>query len=120
MIGQRADGYHLLDMLVTFPMGSSALNEASRQELQSFATAMGSSTLTGMRFNIEGHTDAVGARDFNLDLSKKRADAVVSYLTSLGVDAARLRAEGFGFDKPRAGLAPKAAGNRRVEFVKAS
>ena len=107
-------------MLVTFPLGSAALNDASRQELQSFASAMGSPALSGMHFNIEGHTDAIGARDYNLDLSKKRADAVVSYLTSLGVDGTRLRAEGFGFDKPRTGLAPKAAGNRRVEFVKAS
>ncbi len=106
-------------MLVTFPLGSAELNDASRRELQSFATAMGSPTLAGMHFNIEGHTDAIGNRDYNLDLSKRRADAVVAYLTSLGIDSSRLRSEGFGFDKPRPGFAPKAPGNRRVEFVKA-
>ena len=109
-----------VDMLVTFGLGSADLDSASRQEIQNFATAMSSPNLASMHFNIEGHTDAVGDRAYNLDLSKRRADAVASYLASLGVDPSRIKPQGYGFDKPRAGLAPRAPGNRRVEFVKAS
>jgi OOP family OmpA-OmpF porin len=67
---------------------------------------------------IEGHTDNVGSRRYNLDLSARRARAVVDYLVKKGIDAKRLRAQGFGFDQP---IAPNAtplgrAKNRRVDF----
>lgn len=108
-----------LEMLVNFPLGSADLTEASKVEVKSFATAMMSPALQNMRFNVEGHTDSQGARDYNLDLSRRRAQTVVDYLVSLGIDRSRLQAEGFGFDKPRPGLTASAPGNRRVEFVKA-
>lgn len=107
-----------MEMLVTFPLGSADLNDASRQELKSFATAMTAPSMADLHFAIEGHTDAIGNRAYNLDLSKRRADAVVNYLTTQGIGADRLKAQGFGFDKPRPGFAPRAPGNRRVEFVK--
>jgi outer membrane protein OmpA-like peptidoglycan-associated protein len=67
---------------------------------------------------IEGHTDNVGARALNLDLSKRRAKAVLEYLVGKGIDRKRLRSQGFGFDRP---IAPNTtplgrAKNRRVEF----
>lgn len=108
-----------LEMLVNFGLGSADLTESSKAEVKSFATAMSSPALSGMRFDVEGHTDSQGSRDYNLDLSRRRAQTVVDYLVSLGIDRSRLQAEGFGFDRPRAGLAASAPGNRRVEFVKA-
>lgn len=49
---------------------------------------------------ISGHTDNVGTENYNLTLSQKRADAVVDYLVSKGVEKTRLIAKGYGFSKP--------------------
>ena len=74
----------------------------------------------GTRFEIGGHTDADGADAANLTLSQKRADAVKTQLTGMGVDAARLTAKGYGKTKPIADNATfdGKAQNRRVEFVR--
>lgn len=45
---------------------------------------------------VQSHTDAVAGDEFNLELSQKRAAAVVEYLTSKGIEASRLTAKGFG------------------------
>ena len=108
-----------IDMLVSFPLGSAELTPSGKQEVQAFATAMASPALSAMRFDVEGHTDAVGNRDYNVDLSRRRAQSVVEYLSSLGVDRSRLEPQGYGFDKPRPGTKPRDPRNRRVEFVKA-
>ena len=74
-----------------------------------------------LRLGIEGHTDDVGAAPANLDLSKRRAAAVKSYLVgTLKADAARLETNGFGSTKP---VQPNTTAegrqtNRRVELVK--
>ncbi|MFO0594685.1 MAG: OmpA family protein [Myxococcaceae bacterium] len=67
---------------------------------------------------VEGHTDNTGDAVFNRQLSLDRANAVVAYLTGKGVPAARLKAMGFGPDKPADDNAtPKGRdNNRRVEF----
>ncbi|AND64006.1 cell envelope biogenesis protein OmpA [Flavobacterium covae] len=69
------------------------------------------------KFSIEGHTDNVGKKDKNLQLSKERAAAVKSYLESKGIAADRLTSEGYGDTKPVAPNTTKAnkALNRRVE-----
>jgi outer membrane protein OmpA-like peptidoglycan-associated protein len=70
------------------------------------------------KFRIEGHTDNNGNADYNQTLSQQRADAVVAYLTSQGIDAGRLISKGFGATKPLVPNDTKAnqAKNRRVEF----
>jgi outer membrane protein OmpA-like peptidoglycan-associated protein len=67
---------------------------------------------------IEGHTDNVGRRSENLQLSQDRADAVREYLVKQGVPAARLKAMGYGQKRPIASNASRAGRtlNRRVEF----
>lgn len=71
------------------------------------------------RVRVEGHTDAHGARAHNLDLSQRRAQAVVDFLVGKGVPRPRLEARGFGPDRPIAdnGSADGRATNRRVEFI---
>ena len=71
-----------------------------------------------VRIQIEGHTDNVGNPKDNLKLSENRAKAVVNYLGSKGISAARLIAKGFGETKP---VAPNTtdegrAQNRRTEL----
>jgi len=67
---------------------------------------------------IEGHTSSDGDDEYNLKLSQKRAEAVVKYLISLGVNKSRLEAVGKGETKPRYdNNSPIGrAKNRRVEF----
>jgi outer membrane protein OmpA-like peptidoglycan-associated protein len=72
-------------------------------------------------YNIEivGHTDSIGTDEYNLDLSYRRAQAVVDYLVSKGIDKHRLIAKGYGERQP---IAPNdteegRALNRRVEFI---
>lgn len=67
---------------------------------------------------IEGHTDTVGDAGHNRVLSQQRADSVKAYLVKKGVADPRLKAVGFGPDKP-ADTNETPAGrenNRRVEF----
>ena len=67
---------------------------------------------------IEGHTDNVGKRSENLQLSQDRADAVKDYLVKEGVPATRLKAVGYGQKRPISSNASRAGRtlNRRVEF----
>jgi outer membrane protein OmpA-like peptidoglycan-associated protein len=106
------------DLRVSFVSGSAELTEAGQREAQKFAAALTNPLLDGMRFTIEGHTDAVGARDYNLDLSRRRAQSVVDYLVGKGADRSRFDVVGYGFDKPLAGTKAGAAVNRRVEVVR--
>ena len=74
-----------------------------------------------VRVKIVGHTDADGADDFNLDLSKRRAAAVKNELAkTFGIDASRMETDGMGETKPVAANDTPAnkAKNRRVEFIK--
>ena len=74
----------------------------------------------GLSLTVEGHTDNVGAPDYNRRLSESRATAVVAALTARGVDARRLKPEGLGQERPIAdnGTDEGRARNRRVELVK--
>ena len=71
-----------------------------------------------MIIEISAHTDNSGTREYNLLLSEKRAQTTYEYLLKKGVDASRLKATGYAFDKP---IAPNTTEegrqkNRRVEF----
>jgi outer membrane protein OmpA-like peptidoglycan-associated protein len=73
-----------------------------------------------VKLRVEGHTDTQGSREYNKDLSKRRAQAVVKYLVDVGgVDEGRLELEGYGFDQPVASNDTEEgmAKNRRVEFT---
>jgi OmpA-OmpF porin, OOP family len=75
----------------------------------------------GLRLVVTGHTDGKGAFDYNLDLSQRRARAVVEVLVkSHGVAAERLLPFGAGMAAPLASNEDEAgrAKNRRVELVK--
>ncbi len=71
-----------------------------------------------IKVEIAGHTDSIGSEAYNLRLSQRRAEAVVKYLVSKGIDPSRLIAKGYGESQP---IAPNdteegRALNRRVEF----
>jgi len=67
---------------------------------------------------ISGHTDSVGSDDTNLQLSRRRAEAVSDYLKRAGVGAERMTAVGYGKTRPIASNDSEEgrARNRRIEF----
>lgn len=67
---------------------------------------------------IQGHTDDTGDEDYNLELTQRRAEAVMNYLIGRGISESRLDAEGYGSSLP---LVPNTSRrnrnlNRRIEF----
>lgn len=62
---------------------------------------------------LEGYSDSVGARDYNLQLSQKRVEAVRRYLAEKGVEASRIRSDSVG-QLPDASTPEEQAKNRRV------
>jgi outer membrane protein OmpA-like peptidoglycan-associated protein len=72
-----------------------------------------------LKIEIAGHTDNVGKKAANKKLSQERAQSVVNYLISKGIDASRLVAKGYGDARPIVSNKTKAgkALNRRVEFT---
>nr|WP_320189965.1 OmpA family protein [uncultured Desulfobacter sp.] len=71
-----------------------------------------------MSVELQGHTDNIGSKKYNMDLSLRRANAVANYLVDKGIARNRLATTGFGFDKPVA-LNSTDFGrslNRRVEI----
>jgi outer membrane protein OmpA-like peptidoglycan-associated protein len=102
------------DLLINFEFDSDKLTSAAKENLDQFAKAMQDPRLKGMKFEIDGHTDATGTEVYNLDLSDRRAASVVSYLTAQGLDPSTFKAKGFGMLQPRV-ADPFSAENRRVE-----
>ena len=70
------------------------------------------------RLRVTGHTDSTGARDYNYDLSNRRATSVANYLAATGVDQSRLISQGMGPDEPIASNDTESGRgmNRRVEL----
>ena len=65
------------------------------------------------RLDAVGHADRIGSNEYNLQLSKGRADAVRAYLSGKGIDAARIRTEAKGESEPVTGDACKGPDNRK-------
>jgi outer membrane protein OmpA-like peptidoglycan-associated protein len=72
-----------------------------------------------MRISVEGHTDNIGKPDYNLDLSKRRAQAVHDFLVSQEVAPDRMTVAGYGMTRPVAdnGTDEGRQKNRRVDLV---
>jgi OOP family OmpA-OmpF porin len=72
-----------------------------------------------LNIRVEGHTDNIGSKKYNLDLSKKRAEAIKAYLVGKGIEESRITSIGHGLSKPIADNATKEgqALNRRAELI---
>jgi outer membrane protein OmpA-like peptidoglycan-associated protein len=104
---------------ILFDTGSDRIKAESAPVIQGIAKGL--ETNPNLKLLIEGHTDSVGNAAQNLDLSKRRAEAVKAVLTAqFNVDSARLSTAGLGATKPMdSNDTPQGrAQNRRVELVK--
>ena len=102
---------------VYFDFNKATLKPESHEELSKLSCLM--STVPNIKVEIGGHTDGVGGNGYNKSLSQKRAESVVAFLISQGVDKTRLRAVGYGEAQPLASNDDEDEGrelNRRTEF----
>ena len=101
---------------IYFDTGKSTLRAESNATLEAIKGIM--NEYSTAKFAIEGHTDSTGNAAKNLQLSKDRAAAVKTWLTSNGINASRLTSEGYGQDKPVADNKTNAGRqqNRRTEI----
>ncbi len=102
---------------VNFEYNSAEIKPESFESLKQVVALLEKNN--SVRIELSAHTDDSGSDKYNLDLSQRRAQSVLNYLISKGIDASRLIAIGYGKSKP---LVPNdsdenRAKNRRVEFV---
>jgi outer membrane protein OmpA-like peptidoglycan-associated protein len=102
---------------VLFSVGKSALKLEASRALEEVVSLL--QTYSENEVLIEGHSDSTGSLKKNMELSSGRAWAVYSYLVKKGVAASRLKAKGYGPEKPVATNKTSAgrARNRRVEII---
>ena len=105
------------NLAVGFALDSSTLDSAGRMQAEALLAALRGPGLAGKQLIIAGHTDSTGGREYNLDLSQRRARALVDYLATNGVSRTLLDPIGYGYDRPLAGLSAGEPRNRRVEIV---
>ncbi|MBX3202980.1 MAG: DUF4398 and OmpA-like domain-containing protein [Labilithrix sp.] len=103
---------------VLFASNESTLLPAAMVKLNDVADALIKGN-PDSNITVEGHTDSQGKRDYNVELGKKRADAVRDQLVARGVAADRIKSVGIGPDRPVADnkTAEGRANNRRVEII---
>lgn len=99
-----------------FDLEKATLRPESFPELNRIVALMNENTT--MQIEIAGHTDNTGSDQYNLDLSKQRANSVASYLAGKGIDKSRMTVEFFGETKPMVPNETREGRkkNRRVEF----
>ncbi len=114
---QRGLDQFVASRVIEFEFDSDALTPEGRVTADEVGALLASTP--GLRVEIAGHTDSVGAEDFNLDLSQRRALAVRNHLVEdLGLSAGRFETTGFGETRPIAdnGTPEGRQENRRTEF----
>ena len=101
---------------VNFAFDSSDLTSTAKSNLDKLAKVFIDNPKT--QISIFGYTDSVGKEQYNMKLSRTRANAVKSYLVSKGIGTKRITTEGMGPADPVASNDTDAgrAKNRRVEF----
>jgi len=100
---------------VEFDFDKSTIKKGYDKDINDLAKVM--KDYPDLNVVIEGHTDNVGTAAYNKKLSQRRAEAVKQYMVEKGIDANRITAEGFGFDRPIASNDTEEGRqkNRRVE-----
>ncbi|QMW02117.1 OmpA family protein [Spirosoma foliorum] len=118
LIGEKFGEGKYISHGINFDYGKAIIKPESMGEINAIYKFL--SENAGSKFEVGGYTDADGSDASNLTLSQKRAEAVKTQLVTMGVDAGRLTAKGYGKAKPIADNTTfdGKAQNRRVEFVK--
>lgn len=115
----NADVKRKLDVIfqnLLFATNSANIDPTSLDDLDELVKIM--SEDEDLRLSIEGHTDNRGNNDYNLELSRLRAEAVKQHLVNGGISASRIKAVGYGETRPITtnDTANGRLKNRRVEL----
>ena len=104
-----------LGMVYYFEFDSNTLSDKARADLDLVATFM---KTNNDDFQLHGHADERGTREYNLALSERRAKAAQDYLVLQGIDRSRIEVVGFEEEKPANPASTEEAygQNRRVEL----
>lgn len=114
--GRVTDKRIELDGTIDFELDSDALTEASAPTLESLKKILvDNPTLT--RVEVAGHADTSGEDAHNLDLTRRRADAVREWLITSGISPDRLVSMGYSSYCLKVDKEPTSAKNRRVELA---
>ncbi len=108
---------------ITFSSDSTRLDPTAQAQLSELAVALKTEALTGGRFLIEGHADPWGAKEYNKQLSARRAETVKRYLVDvLKVDSAMISVDGAGASRSWTTNETRAGrrANRRIEIISIS
>ncbi|MFN3873714.1 MAG: OmpA family protein [Ignavibacterium sp.] len=103
---------------ITFDKNKSVIKPESEPALWNAYTTL--KNYPGMVVEISGHTDNVGSRKSNVELSIRRANAVKEWLVKRGIEPERIQTKGYGPDRP---VVPNDSEenkrkNRRIEFLR--
>lgn len=116
---RRSLPYHPIDHLtdIHFAFDKYDLDDKSRAILQENVAYL--KTHPASRIEIRGHCDERGSNSYNISLGERRAQSTKSYLTSLGVDASRIRTISYGEERPFCFESNEACWyqNRRAHFL---
>lgn len=102
---------------IHFQYDSYALSNEARMVINAHAKLL--EEVPNLKVILEGHTDKIGDRTYNLKLGEKRALAVKEYIETLGVDTSKVEVISYGEEKllNLGDSDEDNAGNRRAEFV---
>ncbi len=102
-----------------FAFDSDKMTDAGKAYIDGYRNELGDDLAQAYSVTVIGYTDSTGDADYNMALSKRRADAVSRYLVSIGVPADKIRTLGRGENDPIASNDTDAsrAQNRRVEAI---
>ena len=103
---------------ILFHLNKASLTQADQQRLQQLAQQV--SSLKHYVIQVQGYTDTTGPKQFNLQLSQKRANAVIRYLTTTGnVPLVKIYSMGYGETDPAAPNSTRKGRelNRRVDLT---
>lgn len=118
-IAENVDNYQPSQKVaVLFPFNSAKLSKEGKENLDQFAQAI--QVQKHYVIQVQGYTDKTGSESYNLDLSRRRADAVVRYLTlNYSVPLVRIYMLGYGEAAPTAPNNTRAGRmeNRRVQLT---
>jgi len=102
---------------IMFDVDKAVLKDQYKGELSELATILNKYADTNIL--LEGHTDSTGPEEYNLELSRKRAQATASYLATQNVNPTRFTTMGYGESQPIASneTSEGRGQNRRVEVA---
>jgi len=105
-------------LYINFDTDKAALKSDGIQVVDEIAKLMKNDP--SLKLSIDGHTDNTGSAEHNKKLSLDRAESVVNKLKASGIESSRLKASGYGSEKPLVDNKTEEdkAKNRRVEIVK--